>query len=72
MIPTSNTPTSGHRLINLDEVAARLHVSKAMVYRLIQRKEFFRPVKIGRASRWDADQVNQWVERRLPGTGEAE
>ena len=71
MTTTAETPSGGHRLISLDELASRLSISKAMIYRLIQRKDFPRPVKIGKASRWDEGQVNQWVESRLPTTGES-
>ena len=60
--------TSDHRLIDLNELTARLSVSHATIYRLMLRKEFPRPVKIGKASRWDEAQVNRWLEHRLAGT----
>lgn len=60
--------TQRHQLIDLNELSARLSVSPATIYRLIQRKDFPRPVKIGKASRWDEGQVNSWVALQLSGT----
>lgn len=54
------------KLIPIDEVCRQLSISHAMVYRLIERKDFPRPVKIGKASRWAQGQINRWVELRLP------
>jgi len=50
------------RLVRLAEVTRMLAVSQRHVYRLIQRGNFPKPVKIGGAVRFVADDILEYVE----------
>lgn len=52
-------------LIRLADVVAIVGLRKSHVYNLISRGQFPGPVKIGRASRWSASEVHDWVHARL-------
>lgn len=44
-----------------DQVAARLGITRQSVYNLVNRvADFPKPVKVGRASLWAEDSVDQW------------
>ncbi len=40
-------------------------ISRPYIYLLINRNEFPRPVKLGRASAWLRSEVLQWVAKRI-------
>ena len=54
------------RLLTVAEVAERLNVSRASVYLWLKR-DFPLPVKLGRASRWNATEVEEWLKKRPKG-----
>ena len=54
------------RLLMVAEVAERLNVSRASVYLWLKR-DFPLPVKLGRASRWNATEVEEWLRTRPKG-----
>ena len=46
-------------------------MSRSHIYRLMQKGDFPRPVRIGPAAvRWRESEVNAWVESRPKATGE--
>ena len=46
-------------------------LSRTSVYRLMRKGRFPTPVRIGdRAVRWDADELNRWIESRPRATGD--
>jgi predicted DNA-binding transcriptional regulator AlpA len=51
------------RLIDADQIADLLHVSKRHFARLVHVGEFPKPVRIGGSSRWPASDYNAYVER---------
>jgi predicted DNA-binding transcriptional regulator AlpA len=54
------------RLVDLREVAGILSVSERTVLRLVQRREFPTPLRIGgRMLRWKVDVIEQWINRRV-------
>ena len=53
-------------LLTVAEVAERLNVSRASVYLWLKR-DFPLPVKLGRASRWNATEVEEWLRTRPKG-----
>lgn len=64
MIAETSTPTLG-RLLRKRALLERLGISAATLYRLIQRGEFPRPVKIGaRAVAWREDAAAAWLAGR--------
>jgi prophage regulatory protein len=54
------------RFLTVKEVAERLHVCRASIY-LWLRRGFPQPLKLGRASRWRAAEVEDWLEARPKG-----
>ena len=58
----------GDQLLKLDEVLALTGLSKSTLYRLVERGEFPRPVKLSpRVARWRAEEVEGWVNARRCG-----
>lgn len=52
---------------DIHDVVACLRISRASVYRAINRAAFPRPLKIGRRSIWRAEDVRRWLEyQQLP------
>ena len=49
-------------LLTLDGVMERLGVARTTVYRLMEDEGFPRPLKVGRANRWKADEIEAWLE----------
>lgn len=55
------------QLIRLKKVEEKTALKKSMVYELMARGEFPKPIKIGdRAVAWIEREVNQWVESKIP------
>jgi predicted DNA-binding transcriptional regulator AlpA len=51
------------QLITIKEACARLSVCRSKLYYLSQEPDFPRPVRIGKATRYDAAELADWVER---------
>ena len=49
-------------LMTMDDVMARLRVSRATIYVLMERKGFPLPLKLGRSNRWTRFEVEAWLE----------
>ncbi|MCG5238672.1 helix-turn-helix transcriptional regulator [Azospirillum doebereinerae] len=49
------------RFLLIDEVLAVVPVSKATLYRMINRKEFPPPCRIGASSMWPASDLREWA-----------
>jgi prophage regulatory protein len=58
------TPTL-ERLLKLPDVLTAASLSRSVVYGLISEKRFPPPVKIGKASRWVASEVEAWILGRM-------
>lgn len=54
------------RYLTIKEVAERLHVCRASIY-LWLKNGFPQPLKLGRASRWSALEVDEWLKTRPKG-----
>ena len=70
---TPRPPASAEddRLIPLARVREIVSLSKAMIYRLIQRGAFPRPCKVGGvASRWSEREIRDWRDHRLASRAE--
>lgn len=52
-------------LIRLADVVRIVGLRKSQIYKLISHGGFPAPVKIGRASRWAASEIADWVQARL-------
>jgi prophage regulatory protein len=52
-------------LVRLADVVHTVGLRKSQIYKLIRAGGFPLPVKIGRASRWSAAEIAEWVQLRL-------
>ncbi|MBZ2210127.1 AlpA family transcriptional regulator [Massilia sp. R798] len=58
------------RLIRIDEVIEITGLSRAAVYRMIQKGEFPRQVRLSvRSSAWVLQEVREWAFSRVSPTG---
>ena len=51
------------RLISLSEVTNQIRISSATVYRLIERGEFPKQIKLGQRSFWDQSEIDSYLHR---------
>ena len=57
------------KLIRLPEVRQRVPLSRSMIYLLVSRGEFPKPVSLGRRSvAWVEAEVEAWVAARISGS----
>lgn len=62
------THSTQRRALRIDSVIDRTGLSKTHLYRLIERGQFPRSIKLSeRVSVWDAELVNQWLANKLDG-----
>ena len=52
------------KLLDVKEVSALCHISKAQVYRLIHSDPTFPVIKISNKFLFDQSEVQQWIEHR--------
>ena len=52
------------QLLSARQIAARLAVSRPMIYALVRDHGFPHPLKIGARSAWREDEVLAWIEQR--------
>lgn len=52
------------KLLKMKEVIAQTGCGKTKIYAMIKADEFPRPYKIGMASRWRSDEVENWIKTR--------
>ena len=56
-----------YRLVKREEVLSLCAISKSNLYKMIEREEFPRPVRIGpRAVAWRQSDVTTWLKDRPP------
>ena len=59
------------RLLRIDEVLEMVGISKSVLYEMIGREQFPRPVRISlRAVGWRQRDIDDWLESLPPATGE--
>ena len=51
------------KMLCLKDVAGLLGICPRTVWRLVQREEFPRPVKVGAASRWKYSELCAYIEK---------
>jgi len=56
------------RIIRLPEVRERVGLGKTAIYGRIKDRTFPSPIKLGRASGWIEEEVQQWVELQIRST----
>jgi len=55
------------RLLPIREVAARVGLCRAEIYKRVQAGRFPALVKLGTSSRWSEREVADWIERQKAG-----
>ena len=65
------TPQDGVLLLDLVGVRRRVFVAVPTLYGWMAQGTFPRPIKVGRASRWLASEVDAWVAERIAARGPA-
>lgn len=60
--PTSDD--EDERLIDAEEVARRLDVSRYTVWVMVRDGRLFAPIELGMLKRWRVRDLNRWVEER--------
>lgn len=59
-------------LIRIKKVEEKTGLKKSMVYDLISKDKFPKPIKIGeRAVAWISREVDQWVQNKIPESRKA-
>jgi prophage regulatory protein len=58
-------PADETRFLRLKDVLARVPVSRATLYRAMDRGEFPKTVRLGSCSMWVAGEVDEWVKRAV-------
>ena len=54
-----------NKLISISEVCEITGLKKSSIYQRISEGTFAAPIKLGRASRWEMNFVNAWVENAI-------
>ena len=52
-----------NKLLTIKDVVNIVGFKTSTIYKFIKTKNFPRPVKIGRSSRWRISDVNKWLEQ---------
>ena len=55
------------KLLRISDVMYIVGFSKPSIYRLIKDREFPKPLKIGRSSRWKRSEVLEWIDTQSRG-----
>ncbi len=53
------------RYVRLSEVLLEVSLKKPTIYKLIQKGEFPRPIKIGRSSLWSMDEISEFLNNKM-------
>jgi len=68
VIKMDNTPVPSQqvRLVTDKEVARMLNVSVRHLHRMKSRGDVIRPIKIGKLTRWNLEEVEGWIRGGCP------
>ena len=51
------------KLLNIKEVTDIVGFKTSAIYKFIKTKNFPKPIKIGKSSRWRLSDVNEWLKQ---------
>lgn len=51
-------------LLAIAEVSKSLGLSQSQIYALVRERDFPKPIRIGRSSRWRTSVVNAWIDAK--------
>ncbi len=69
MSQTTNSPRAS-RMLDVEDVATELKVSKRKVWKMKAMKQIPSPVRLGRAVRWDSKAIDRWISAGCPSQAE--
>jgi excisionase family DNA binding protein len=55
---------SSHKKMNIDEVIKYLGICRSSIFEFIKKGNFPKPMKIGRLSKFDKDEIDSWLEEK--------
>lgn len=58
--------TTQSMLITVEELAAELRLSPAMIYKMLNTAQLPAPVRVGRRVRWRREEIAAWVAAGCP------
>lgn len=61
----TTAPSHVEKLISVRAVCEQLAISRPTLYKLVNRGELPKPVKIGAASRWPQSQITNFITDRM-------
>ena len=67
--PALLLPNEGDRFLRLPEVCTLSGFRRSQVYLMVQRGDFPRPYKVGRASAWSLNEIQTWIEAQKAKRG---
>ncbi|PZR90327.1 MAG: transcriptional regulator [Stutzerimonas stutzeri] len=53
------------RYLRLKDLLERVPLSRPTIYRLVKKRDFPQPVKLGAASVWIESEIEQWVSNKM-------
>lgn len=56
---------SGRKILPVRAVAAKTLLSRTVIYRMMGKGTFPKPIKFGRMSVWLESEVDDWIEARI-------
>jgi excisionase family DNA binding protein len=62
---TDTTPL----LISAAELASLLGISERTLWRLLSARRLPQPLRLGRNTRWRADEIRRWIDSGCPDAG---
>lgn len=65
MNPVTNSTNQEKRFIKLNQVIAITGLSRATIYNYVNENKFPLYTKVGRATFWEYNEIQQWLEERL-------
>lgn len=63
---TTMNPEVQPRLINATELATILSIGERTLWRLLAQGQLIKPVRIGGATRWRVEEVENWIADGCP------
>jgi excisionase family DNA binding protein len=67
MCAVRDTNSTTRNFLNVDEAAEQFEVSTRTIWNWVERGDFPAPLRLGpRWRRWNADELNLWVEQGCP------
>ena len=58
---SQNTTVATPLLLRIEQVCHLTGLGRTMIYELISRGQLPAPIKLGRASRWPAREIEEWI-----------